>query len=97
MWTENSQRYKLDSEEAEELETKLLTSAGLWRKPESSRKTPTSASLNYAKAFACVDHSKLWQVLKEMGVPNQLIYLLRNPYVGQEAVSYTHLTLPTKA
>ena len=38
MWTENSQKDKLDSEEAEALETKLLTCAGLWRKPESSRK-----------------------------------------------------------
>ena len=43
MWTENSQKYKPDSEGAEELETKLLTHAGLWRKPESSRKTLTSA------------------------------------------------------
>ncbi|XP_078246377.1 uncharacterized protein LOC144588115 [Pogona vitticeps] len=56
MWTENAQKYKLDSEEAEALETKLLTCAGLWRKPESSRKISTSASLtvwtttNYASS-----------------------------------------------
>ena len=50
MWTENSQKYKLDFEGAEEqLETKLLTCAGLWRKPESSRKTSTSASLTMQK------------------------------------------------
>ena len=36
--------------------------------------------IDYAKAFDCVDHSKLWQVLKEMGVPDHLIYLLRNLY-----------------
>uniref|UniRef100_A0A670KEC7 Reverse transcriptase domain-containing protein n=1 Tax=Podarcis muralis TaxID=64176 RepID=A0A670KEC7_PODMU len=41
--------------------------------------------IDYAKAFDCVDHSKLWQVLKEMGVPDHLICLLRNLYVGQEA------------
>ena len=37
--------------------------------------------IDYAKAFDCVDHSKLWQVLKEMRVPDHLIYLLRNLYV----------------
>ena len=41
--------------------------------------------IDYAKAFDCVDHNKLWQVLKEMGVLDHLIYLLRNLYVGQEA------------
>ena len=41
--------------------------------------------IDYAKAFHCVDHSKLWQILKEMGVPDHLICLLRNLYVGQEA------------
>ena len=40
--------------------------------------------IDYTKAFDCVDHSKLWQVLKEMGVPDHLIYKLRNLYVGQE-------------
>uniref|UniRef100_A0A670J2L0 Reverse transcriptase domain-containing protein n=1 Tax=Podarcis muralis TaxID=64176 RepID=A0A670J2L0_PODMU len=45
--------------------------------------------IDYAKAFDCVDHSKLWQVLKEMGVPDHLICLLRNLYVGQEAIVRT--------
>ena len=49
MWTENSQKYKLDFKGAEELETKLPTCAGLWRKPESCRKTSTSASLTMQK------------------------------------------------
>ena len=78
MWIENSQKYKLDFKGAEELETKLLTCAGLWRKPESSRKT--FCFIDYAKAFDCVDHRTLWQVLQEVGVPNHLIYLLRNIY-----------------
>ena len=40
---------------------------------------------DYAKAFDCVDHNKLWKILKEMGVPDLLTCLLRNLYVGQEA------------
>ena len=41
--------------------------------------------IDYAKAFDCVDHNKLWQILKVMGIPDHLIYLLRNLYAGQEA------------
>ena len=40
---------------------------------------------DYAKAFDCVDHSKLWKILKEMGIPDHLTCLLRNLYEGQEA------------
>ena len=41
--------------------------------------------IDYAKAFNCVDHNKLWKALKEMEIPDHLTCLLRNPYVGQEA------------
>ena len=41
--------------------------------------------IDYAKAFHCVDHNKLWKILKEMGIPDHLICLLRNLYAGQEA------------
>ena len=41
--------------------------------------------INYAKAFDCVHHNKLWKILKEMGIPDHLICLLRNLYGGQEA------------
>ena len=41
--------------------------------------------IDYAKAFDCVDHNKLWKILKEMGIPDHLICLLRNLYSGQEA------------
>ena len=44
-----------------------------------------SCFIDYAKAFDYVDHNKLWKILKEMGVPNHLTYLLRNLYVSQEA------------
>ena len=45
--------------------------------------------IDYAKAFDCVDHNKLWKILKEMGIPNHLICLLRNLYAGQEATVRT--------
>ena len=45
--------------------------------------------MNYAKAFNCVDHSKLWKILKEMGIPDHLTCLLRNLYACQEATVRT--------
>ena len=45
--------------------------------------------IDYAKAFDCVDHNKLWKILKEMGIPDHLICLLRNLYAGQEAAVRT--------
>ena len=47
------------------------------------------AIIDYAKAFDCVDHKKLWKILKEMGIPEHLICLLRNMYAGQEATVRT--------
>ena len=41
--------------------------------------------IDYAKAFDCVDHNKLWKILREMGIPDHLTCLLRNLYAGQEA------------
>ena len=41
--------------------------------------------IDYAKGFDCVDHNKLWKILKEMGIPDHLICLVRNLYAGQEA------------
>ena len=45
--------------------------------------------IDYAKAFDCVDHNTLWKILKEMGIPDHLICLLRNLYAGQEATVRT--------
>ena len=50
--------------------------------------TPVT-TLNYIKAFDCVDHNKLWKILKEMGIPDHLICLLRNLCAGQEATVRT--------
>ena len=44
--------------------------------------------IDYAKAFDCVDHNKLWKILKEMGIPDHLTCLWRNLYAGQEATGY---------
>ena len=77
--------FKLVLEKAEEWEIKLPTSAGSTKKQESSRKNIYFCFIDYAKAFNCVDHYKLWKILKEMAIPDHLSCLLRNLYVGQEA------------
>ena len=75
--------FKLDLGKAEEPELKLPTSIGSLEKQKSSRKTSTSAFINYA--FECVDHKKLWKIVQEMGIPDHLSCLLRNLYASQEA------------
>ena len=45
--------------------------------------------IDYAKAFDCVDHNKLWKILQEMGMPDHFTCFLRNPYAGQEATVRT--------
>ena len=81
--------FKLVLEKAEEPEIKLPTSAGSWKKQESSRKTSISALLTMPKPLTCEDHNKLWKILKEMGIPDHLTCLLRNLYAGQEATVRT--------
>ena len=51
--------------------------------------------IDYAKAFDCVDHNKLWKILKEMGIPDHLTCLLRNLYAGQEAQLELHMEQQT--
>ena len=58
--------FKMVLEKAEEPEIKLPTSTGSWKKQESSRKTFYFCFIDDAKAFDCVDHNKLWKILKEM-------------------------------
>ena len=73
---------KLDLEKAEEPEIRLPTSSGSSKKQENSR--IYFCFIDYAKIFDCVDHNKLWKILKEMGIPDHLTCLLRNLYAGQE-------------
>ena len=61
--------FKLDLEKAEEPEIKLSTSTGSSKKQENSGKNVYFCFIDYAKAFDCVDHNKLWKILKEMGIP----------------------------
>ena len=79
-WIKNYQIYKLGLEKAEELEIKLPTFVGSWRKQGSSRKTSTSASLTMLKPVTVWITTK-WKILKETGVSDHLTCLLRNLYV----------------
>ena len=56
-------------------------------KAQEFRKKICFCFINFTKAFDCVDHTKLWKILQEMGIPDHLICLLRNPYAGQEATA----------
>ena len=85
----NFQTFKRALEKAEGPEIKLPTSVGSLKMQESSRKSIYFCFIDYAKAFDCVDHNKLWKILKEMGIPDHLTCLLRNPYAGQEATVRT--------
>ena len=85
----NSLIVKLVLEKAEEPEIKLPTSAGSWKKQREFQKNIYFCFIDYAKAFDCVDHNKLWKILKEMGIPDHLTFLLRNLYAGQEATVRT--------
>ena len=78
--------FKLVLEKAEEPEIKLPTSTGSWKKDQ---KNIYFYFIDDAKAFDCVDHNKLWKILQEMGIPDQLTCLLRNLYPGQEATVRT--------
>ena len=77
--------FKLDSEKAEEPEIKLPTSVDSPKKARKFQKNIYFCFIDYAKAFDCVNHNKLWQILKKMGIPAHLTSLLRILYAGQEA------------
>ena len=81
--------FKLVLENAEDPEIKLPTSAGSRKMQESSRKNISFCFIDYAKAFDCVDHNKLWKIVQEMGIPDHLTCLLRNLYAGQEGTVRT--------
>ena len=78
--------FNLVLEKSEDPEIKLPTSAGSWKKQEEFQKNIYFCFIDYAKAFDCVDHSKLWKILKEMGIPDHLACLLRILYAEQEAI-----------
>ena len=77
--------FKLALEKAEEPEIKLPTSAGSWKKAREFQKNIYFYFIDYAKAFDCVDHNKLWKTVEEVGILDHLTCLLRNLYAGQKA------------
>ena len=77
--------YTLGFKKAEEPEVRLPTLVGSWRK----RQEKNICFIDCAKAFDCVDHSKLWKILRQMGIPDHLPCLLRNVYAGQVATIRT--------
>ena len=73
--------FKLDLEKAEEPEIKLPALRWIMEKAREFQKNIYFFFIDYAKAFDCVDHSKLWEILQEMGTQGHLTSLLRNLYV----------------
>ena len=80
--------FKLILAKAEEPDIKWPASAGSSKKQE-FQKNIYFCFLGYAKAFDCMDHNKLWKILKQMGIPDHLTCLMRNLYAGQEATVRT--------
>ena len=87
----NFQMFKLVLEKSEEPEIKLLLIIQTSKHPLDNQKAREFQKniyfcfIDYPTAFNCVDHNKLWKILKEMGIPEYLTCLLRNLYAGQEA------------
>ena len=86
----NFQMFKLDLEKPKETEIKLPKSTGSLKKQKFQKNI---CFTDYAKTFDCVDHKKLWKILKDMGIPDSLTCLLRNRYTGQEATVVPCLVL----
>ena len=78
--------FKLDLEKAEEPE--IVTNLQ-WVIEKAREFQKNICFIDYAKAFDCVDHNKLWKILKEMGISDHLPYRLRNLYAGHEATVRT--------
>ena len=85
----NFQMFKLVLEKAEEPEFKLQHLLDHRKSKRVPEKNIYFCFIDYVKAFDCVDHNKLWKILKEMGIQDHLTYLLRNLYAGQEATVRT--------
>ena len=87
------QMVKLDLEKAEEPEI-ICQNPLDHRKGKRIPEKIYFCFIDYAKAFNCVDHNKLWKILQEMGIPDHLTCFLRNMYAGEEATVRTrHRTM----
>ena len=81
----NFQMFKLDLQKGRETRDPIANIPWIIDKARESRKKIYLSFIEYAKAFDCVDHYKLWKTLKEMRIPDHLMCLLKNLYAGQEA------------
>ena len=81
--------FKLDLEKAEKWRDQIANICWIMEKAREFQKNIYFCFIDYAKAFDCVDHNKLWKILKEMGIPDHLTCFLRNLYTGQEATVRT--------
>ena len=82
----NFQMFKPDLQKAEETEIDNIH----WITSKKQREFQKNIFfIDYTKAFDCMDHNKLWKILKEMGIPDHLTFLLRNLYADQEATVKT--------
>ena len=88
-WTVNYQMFKLHLEKAEETRDQTANICWIIGKAREYKKNIYFCFIDYTKVFECVDHNKLWKILKEMGIPDHLTCLLRNMYAGQEATFRT--------
>ena len=84
----NFQMFNLDLEKVEEPD-QMANILWIIEKARQYQKNIYFCFTDYAKGFDCVDHNTLWKILKEMGIPDHLICLLRNLYAGQEATVRT--------
>ena len=80
--------FKLDLEKTEEPD-QIANICWIMEKAREFQKNIYFCFFDYANAFDCVDHNKLWKNFKEIGIPEHLTYLLRNLYAGQEATVRT--------
>ena len=76
--------FKLVLEKAEEPRDQLANIRWIMEKAREFQINIYFCIIDYAKAFDCVDHKKLWKIIQEMGIPDHLTCLLRNLYAGQE-------------
>ena len=72
LWTMNFQMFQLDLEKGEEPEIKIANICWIIKKAREFQKNIYFCFIDYAKAFDCIDHNKLWKILKEMGIPDHL-------------------------
>ena len=89
MWIVNFQMFKLVLEEGRGTRDQIVNIRWIIKKAREFQKNIYFCFIDYAKAFDSVDHNKLWEILKEMEIPDHLTCLLRNLYAGQEATVRT--------